>query len=91
LGWIGQKPVESPFIEVGMYATNFYFLFMLVLVPLIGLFEKYALEMGEFDKPHYEEQKCKTFSDHLRDFYEMIERIELHPYCILRCKDSIKF
>ena len=27
LGWIGQKPVESPFIEVGMFATAFYFFF----------------------------------------------------------------
>lgn len=24
LGWIGQKPVETPFIEVGMFATSFY-------------------------------------------------------------------
>ena len=26
LGWIGQKPVESPYIEIGMGATLFYFL-----------------------------------------------------------------
>ncbi len=24
LGWIGQKPVESPYIEIGMGATVFY-------------------------------------------------------------------
>lgn len=40
LGWIGQKPVESPYIEVGMFATFFYFFFLLVLVPLIGLIEQ---------------------------------------------------
>ena len=40
LGWIGQKPVESPYIEVGMAATFFYFLFLLVLIPVIGLLEK---------------------------------------------------
>jgi quinol-cytochrome oxidoreductase complex cytochrome b subunit len=39
LGWIGQKPVETPYIEVGMIATAFYFLFLLVLVPVIGLLE----------------------------------------------------
>jgi len=39
LGWIGQKPVESPFIEIGMGATVFYFLFFLTLVPIIGLCE----------------------------------------------------
>jgi len=40
LGWIGQKPVESPYIEIGMGATVLYFLFILLLVPFIGFFEK---------------------------------------------------
>jgi ubiquinol-cytochrome c reductase cytochrome b subunit len=39
LGWIGQKPVESPYIEIGMGATVFYFLFLLILIPLIGFVE----------------------------------------------------
>ena len=39
LGWIGQKPVESPYIEIGMVATTFYFLFLLFLMPMIGLLE----------------------------------------------------
>jgi len=39
LGWIGQKPVESPYIEIGMFATFFYFAFLLVLVPTIGYLE----------------------------------------------------
>jgi ubiquinol-cytochrome c reductase cytochrome b subunit len=39
LGWIGQKPVESPYIEIGMGATIFYFVFLLLLVPIIGLIE----------------------------------------------------
>jgi ubiquinol-cytochrome c reductase cytochrome b subunit len=39
LGWLGQKPVESPYIEVGMAATAFYFFFLLILVPVIGLIE----------------------------------------------------
>ena len=43
LGWIGQKPVESPYIEVGMVGTVFYFSFLLILLPLIGLLEKYLL------------------------------------------------
>jgi quinol-cytochrome oxidoreductase complex cytochrome b subunit len=43
LGWIGQKPVESPYIEVGMLATAFYFAFLLVLLPLIGLLESYLI------------------------------------------------
>jgi ubiquinol-cytochrome c reductase cytochrome b subunit len=39
LGWIGQKPVESPYVECGIVATFFYFLFFLVLIPSIGFFE----------------------------------------------------
>jgi len=39
LGWIGQKPVESPYIEIGMGATLFYFVFLLFLLPLIGIVE----------------------------------------------------
>lgn len=40
LGWIGQQPVETPFLEVGQIATAFYFLFFLFFFPLIGLLEK---------------------------------------------------
>jgi len=40
LGWIGQQPVETPFLEVGQIATAFYFLFFLFFFPLIGVLEK---------------------------------------------------
>ena len=40
LGWIGQKPVESPFIEVGQIATVYYFAFFTLLMPLVGILEK---------------------------------------------------
>jgi len=40
LGWIGQQPVESPYLEVGQIATVFYFAFFLILFTLIGLIEK---------------------------------------------------
>lgn len=39
LGWVGQKPVETPFIEAGMAATLFYFLFLICLLPAIGYLE----------------------------------------------------
>jgi ubiquinol-cytochrome c reductase cytochrome b subunit len=48
LGWIGQKPVESPYIEIGMFATAFYFLFLLIFVPLIGLIES-RLALGDVE------------------------------------------
>jgi len=40
LGWIGQKPVETPFIEVGMLATVFYFVFLIASVPLTAKLEE---------------------------------------------------
>ena len=39
LGWIGQKAVETPFIEVGQIATVIYFAFFLFVIPGLGLFE----------------------------------------------------
>lgn len=45
LGWIGQKPVETPYIEVGMVATAFYFFFFIFLIPFLGLLEKYLFKV----------------------------------------------
>jgi ubiquinol-cytochrome c reductase cytochrome b subunit len=45
LGWIGQKPVESPFIEIGIGCTIFYFLFFIVLIPIIGIIENYLIQL----------------------------------------------
>jgi len=47
LGWIGQKPVESPYIEVGMLGTAFYFIFLLILIPLIGKLESSLIKEGK--------------------------------------------
>jgi ubiquinol-cytochrome c reductase cytochrome b subunit len=44
LGWIGQKPVETPFIEVGMFATFVYFFFLVFLFPLISKIEDFLLK-----------------------------------------------
>ena len=40
LGWIGQNPVETPYIELGQAATLFYFAFFLVFIPLSGIAER---------------------------------------------------
>ena len=39
LGWIGQQPVEYPFMEIGMFTTLLYFLLFLVIVPFFTIFE----------------------------------------------------
>ena len=50
LGWVGQKPVESPFIEIGMGATVFYFFFLAVLLPAIGLLEKFLVNFSNIEE-----------------------------------------
>jgi ubiquinol-cytochrome c reductase cytochrome b subunit len=40
LGWIGGNVVETPFIEIGRFATFFYFLFF-VLLPFFSFLERY--------------------------------------------------
>ena len=40
LGWIGQKVVEWPYVEVGQVATLYYFGFLFVGIPVLGLLEK---------------------------------------------------
>jgi len=46
LGWIGQKPVESPYVEVGVCATIFYFVFLLIVIPVVGLIEEFLLKQS---------------------------------------------
>jgi ubiquinol-cytochrome c reductase cytochrome b subunit len=45
LGWIGQKPVENPYIEVGIFSTFFYFVSLLFLLPFLGFIEKRLLTL----------------------------------------------
>ena len=39
LTWVGQKPVKDTYILVGQIATVYYFLFFIVLLPIIGKIE----------------------------------------------------
>ena len=41
LGWIGQKAVETPYVEVGQIATLLYFVFFLQIVPVLEWIEEY--------------------------------------------------
>lgn len=44
LGWIGQKPVESPYMEIGFFATFFYFFILLFVIFCIGFIESLVYE-----------------------------------------------
>jgi ubiquinol-cytochrome c reductase cytochrome b subunit len=39
LGWLGQKPVEDPYINLGLVATIFYMAFLTVLLPCMEYYE----------------------------------------------------
>jgi ubiquinol-cytochrome c reductase cytochrome b subunit len=55
LSWIGQQPVEDPYIFIGQMASVYFFIFFLILVPFGGIFEKFLIwraktiyEMGAY-------------------------------------------
>lgn len=41
LGWIGGKPAEAPYVQVGQLLSIFYFVYLLVLVPFLDRLETY--------------------------------------------------
>jgi len=52
LGWVGQKPVETPFTEIGQFATLFYFSILIFGVPIIGIIE-YFLSHKSIDSKFF--------------------------------------
>jgi ubiquinol-cytochrome c reductase cytochrome b subunit len=40
LGWVGANPPEGVVVTIGQFATAYYFIHFLVLIPLIGKFER---------------------------------------------------
>nr|YP_009485510.1 cytochrome b [Melosira undulata]AVR57574.1 cytochrome b [Melosira undulata] len=44
LGWIGQKPVKDVYVFIGQVATIFYFVFFLILIPVIGILESFLIK-----------------------------------------------
>lgn len=44
LTWIGSQPIENLYITCGQFATFFYFLFFLILIPLAGYTESILIQ-----------------------------------------------
>jgi quinol-cytochrome oxidoreductase complex cytochrome b subunit len=43
LGWIGGNPVETPYTEIGLAATIYYFTYLLILLPLVSHIDKFFM------------------------------------------------
>ena len=46
LMWIGAMHPETPYLEIGQAATAFYFIWFLILVPVIGLIENTLMDIA---------------------------------------------
>jgi len=44
LGWIGCQPVEDPYIAIGQIATRIYFIYFLICIPRLTVFENKLLK-----------------------------------------------
>jgi len=44
LGWIGQNPVEDPYVLIGQLSTLFYFAYIVIILPGLGLLERILIE-----------------------------------------------
>ena len=51
LGWVGSKPAEGHYILIGRIATIYYFAHFLILLPLLGKFEKHRPLPESISKP----------------------------------------
>jgi ubiquinol-cytochrome c reductase cytochrome b subunit len=46
LMWIGSQHPETPYVEIGQISTAFYFIWFLLLVPVIGLIENTLMDIA---------------------------------------------
>lgn len=46
LMWIGSQHPDSPYLEIGQISTAFYFIWFLIIVPVIGLAENTLLDIA---------------------------------------------
>ena len=62
--WIGQQPVEDPYIFIGQCASVYFFVYFLICIPFLGKFEKFLIS---YKKTDYSSEKInkKTGSSNL--------------------------
>jgi len=49
LMWIGSQHPETPFVEIGQFATVFYFSWFLIITPFIGAAENTLLDVATYN------------------------------------------
>lgn len=50
LMWIGACHPETPYLEIGQASTAFYFIWFLIIVPVIGIIENTAMDIATSNK-----------------------------------------
>jgi ubiquinol-cytochrome c reductase cytochrome b subunit len=50
LMWIGSQHPSSPYLEIGQFSTAFYFVYFLIIVPVIGLAENTLMDVATESK-----------------------------------------
>jgi ubiquinol-cytochrome c reductase cytochrome b subunit len=50
LMWIGSQHPDSPYLEIGQFATAFYFAYFLIIVPFIGIAENTLMDVATSNK-----------------------------------------
>lgn len=43
--WLGQCPIEEPYITIGQFSCAYYFLYFLFIVPFVGFFENLLVSL----------------------------------------------
>jgi ubiquinol-cytochrome c reductase cytochrome b subunit len=46
LMWIGSQHPETPYVEIGQFATAFYFAWFLIIIPFIGITENTLIDIA---------------------------------------------
>jgi quinol-cytochrome oxidoreductase complex cytochrome b subunit len=48
LVWIGQRPVEDPYILIGQLASIYFFIYFLIIIPFLGKFENFLIYFNTY-------------------------------------------
>jgi ubiquinol-cytochrome c reductase cytochrome b subunit len=46
LMWIGSQHPETPYVEIGQFATAFYFSWFFIIIPIIGITENTLIDIA---------------------------------------------